>query len=110
MKKEVDIAIIGAGASGLMFASLLKEKNMVILDNNPKIGSKILVSGGGKCNLTNGNVKPSNYLGNQRFIRNIIKRFDQNDLLAWFAKRGLHPVVRKHHQYFWLIIPKNMHH
>ena len=56
MKKEVDIAIIGAGASGLMFASLLKEKNMVILDNNPKIGSKILVSGGGKCNLTNGYV------------------------------------------------------
>ncbi|MBU1669314.1 NAD(P)/FAD-dependent oxidoreductase [bacterium] len=100
MKKEVDIAIIGAGASGLMLAALLEEKNIVVIDNNSKIGSKILVSGGGKCNITNGKVKPSNYLGNQRFIRNVIKRFDQNDVLAWFAKRGLKPVVRKHQQYF----------
>lgn len=100
MKKEVDIAIIGAGASGLMLAALLEEKNIIVIDNNSKIGSKILVSGGGKCNITNGKVKPNNYLGDQRFIRNIIKRFDQNDLLTWFGNRGLKPVVRKHHQYF----------
>lgn len=100
MKKEVDIAIIGAGASGLMLAALLEEKNIVIIDNNSKIGSKILVSGGGKCNITNGKVKPNNYLGDQRFIRNIIKRFDQHDLLHWLGNRGLKPVVRKNNQYF----------
>jgi predicted Rossmann fold flavoprotein len=100
MKNQVDIAILGAGASGLMLASMLQDKDFLIIDNNPKIGSKILISGGGKCNITNGNVKPKNFLGNQRFIRNVIKRFDQHDLLAWLAEHGLHPIVRKNHQYF----------
>jgi hypothetical protein len=100
MKRKVDILIIGAGASGLMLASLLKDKNIMIVENNSKIGNKILVSGGGKCNITNGNVNSRNYLGNQRFIKNILKRFDQTDLLIWLEKRGLVPIVRKNHQYF----------
>ena len=100
MNREVDIAIIGAGASGLMLSSLLDNKNTVLIDNNSKIGSKILISGGGKCNVTNGKVKPNNYLGEQRFVRNIIKRFDQHDLLKWLAVRGLKPIVRTRNQYF----------
>ncbi len=100
MKKEVNVAIIGAGASGLMLSALLEENNILIIDNNSKVGSKILISGGGKCNITNGKVKSSNYLGNQRFIRNIIKRFDQNDLLSWFGSRGLKTFVRKNNQFF----------
>jgi len=100
MKKEVNIVIIGAGASGLMLAALIEEKSILIIDNNSKVGSKILVSGGGKCNITNGKVSSNNYLGNQRFIHNIIKRFDQNDLLSWFGDRGLTPVIRKNNQYF----------
>ena len=100
MKKEVNIAIIGAGASGLMLSAILEDKNIVLIDNNINVGSKLLISGGGKCNITNGEVKPNNYLGNQRFIRNIIKRFDQNDLLNWFTDRGLKTIVRKNNQYF----------
>jgi len=100
MKIEVNIAIIGAGASGLMLAALLEDKNILLIDNNIKIGSKLLISGGGKCNISNGKVKPNNYLGNQRFIGNIIKRFDQNDLLNWFGERGLKTLVRKNNQYF----------
>jgi predicted Rossmann fold flavoprotein len=100
MKKEVDIAIIGAGASGLMLSALLENENMILIDNNIKVGSKLLISGGGKCNITNGKVKPNNYLGDQRFIWNIIKRFDQNDLLNWFGARGLKVVTRKNNQYF----------
>ena len=100
MKRKVDILIIGAGASGLMFAAMLRQKNIMIVDNNSKIGSKVLVSGGGKCNITNGNVNSKNYLGNQRFIRNILKRFDQTSLLIWLEKRGLTPIIRKNHQYF----------
>jgi predicted Rossmann fold flavoprotein len=100
MKKEVDIIILGAGASGLMLGALLKDKDFLIIDNNPKVGAKILVSGGGRCNITNGNVKPKNFLGEQRFVRNVIKRFDQHQLLAWLAERGLEPIVRKNHQYF----------
>ena len=100
MNKEVNIAVIGAGASGLMLSALLEEENILLIDNNIKVGSKLLISGGGKCNITNGKVKPSNYLGNQRFIRNIIKRFDQNDVLNWFGERGLKTVVRKNNQFF----------
>jgi predicted Rossmann fold flavoprotein len=100
MKKEVDIVILGAGASGLMLGALLKNKDFLIIDNNPQIGSKILVSGGGRCNITNGNVKAKNFLGEQGFVRNVIKRFDQHALLAWLAERGLQPIVRKNHQYF----------
>ncbi|CAA6817782.1 MAG: NAD(FAD)-utilizing dehydrogenases, partial [uncultured Sulfurovum sp.] len=100
MKNQADIVILGAGASGLMLASLLKNKDFLIIDNNPKIGAKILVSGGGRCNITNGNVKPKNFVGEQRFVRNVIKRFDQHALLAWLGERGLQPIVRKNHQYF----------
>jgi len=100
MKKKVDILIIGAGASGLMLAALLKTKNIMIVDNNSKIGTKILVSGGGKCNITNGNVSSKNYLGNQRFIKNIIKGFNQTNLLLWLKERGVVPVMRKNNQYF----------
>ncbi|RUM68620.1 MAG: aminoacetone oxidase family FAD-binding enzyme [Sulfurovum sp.] len=101
MNKEVEIAIIGAGASGLMLASLIEnKKNILLIDNNAKIGSKILISGGGKCNVTNGNIKSHNYLGEQRFVRNIIKRFDQYNLLKWLSKRGLKPTIRTRNQYF----------
>ena len=100
MKNKTDIIIIGAGASGLFLTALLSHKNIILIDNNSKVGSKILVSGGGKCNITNGSVTAKNYLGNQRFIRNIIKRFDQDKLLTWFQNRGLTPVVRKNSQYF----------
>ena len=100
MKKEVDIVILGAGASGLMLGALLKNKDFLIIDNNSKIGSKILVSGGGRCNITNGELKAKNFLGEQQFVRNVIKRFDQHALLAWLDERGLQPIVRKNHQYF----------
>ncbi|HIP52158.1 MAG TPA: aminoacetone oxidase family FAD-binding enzyme [Campylobacterales bacterium] len=100
MKKEVDVVILGAGASGLMLGALLKNKDFLIIDNNPNIGAKILVSGGGRCNITNGNVMPKNFVGEQGFVRNVIKRFDQHALLAWLAERRLEPIVRKNHQYF----------
>jgi predicted Rossmann fold flavoprotein len=98
--QTVDIIIIGAGASGLMLGALLKNRDFLIIDNNPNEGSKILISGGGRCNITNDNLKPKNYLGNQRFIQNIIKRFDQNQLLLWLNQRGLTPELRKNNQYF----------
>ena len=95
-----DIVIIGAGASGLMLTSLLKNRDVLVIDGNLNVGQKVLISGGGKCNITNGKVKPSNYFGNQRFIRNVIKRFDQDRLLKWLGEEGLTPIVRKNHQYF----------
>jgi predicted Rossmann fold flavoprotein len=100
MKNRVEIIIIGAGASGLFLGSLLDKKSYLILDHNPKIGSKLLISGGGKCNVTNGSIKPKNYLGDQRFVHHIIKRFDQYRLLQWLQDRGVFPEVTKNDQYF----------
>ncbi len=48
-----EIAIIGAGASGLMLASSLKNRKTCIIETNDKIAQKIKVSGGAKCNITN---------------------------------------------------------
>jgi predicted Rossmann fold flavoprotein len=95
-----DIAIIGAGASGLFLASHLKSKNFVVIDSNAKIGAKIAISGGGKCNITNKFVSTKNYLGDTKFIAPILESFSQKKLLSWLRERGLNSVMKKEHQYF----------
>jgi predicted Rossmann fold flavoprotein len=97
---RADTIIIGAGASGLMVGALMPDRDFVIIDHNIQVGAKLLVSGGGRCNITNDKVKPQNYLGNQRFVRNILKRFDQYQLLSWLGERGVTPEMRKKGQYF----------
>ncbi|HAC70619.1 MAG TPA: aminoacetone oxidase family FAD-binding enzyme [Arcobacter skirrowii] len=91
-----DIAIIGAGASGLMFASNLdkkKFKNICLIDSNDKIGQKIKVSGGAKCNITNEFVSENNYLGDRDFAKDILKRFSKDDLLRFLNKNQLFPKI-----------------
>jgi len=105
---RVDTIIIGAGASGLMLGALMPDKDFVIIDHNPNAGAKMLISGGGRCNITNEKLKSNNYLGNQRFIRNIIKRFNQNSLLSWLGERGLVPELRKNGCYFCKISAKEI--
>ena len=95
-----DLAIIGAGASGLFLASNLKNKNFVVIDSNAKIGAKIAISGGGKCNITNKFVSTKNYLGDAKFIAPVLEGFSQKKLLAWLREKGLNPVMKKEHQYF----------
>jgi len=101
MKRAYKTIIIGAGASGLMLASLLEDKHdILIIDSNTKIGAKIAISGGGKCNLTNERVEASNYVGEAWFVQSVLNRFDQEAVLAWFAQRGVIPQIRKEGQYF----------
>ena len=94
------IIIIGGGASALMLAAHLPAKSALIIDANPKPGAKIRISGGGKCNITNEKMDASFYLGEEHFVSQVLSRFDQEALLAWLARRGLHPVMRKASQYF----------
>jgi len=95
-----DVVIVGAGASGLMVASKYKDKNIAIIDTNPKIAQKIKISGGGKCNVTNAKVSAENYLGNPNFIKPILESYDQNELLSFLKARGCEPILRKDNQYF----------
>jgi hypothetical protein len=92
---KYDIAIIGAGASGLMLASKLKDKKVILIDSNSKIGEKIKVSGGAKCNITNEYVNSANYLGNQKFIKIILDKFSNQDLLSFLNKNGVHPKINE---------------
>ena len=98
---KIDIIVIGAGASGLFFANLLnRNKKILIIEHNDKIGSKILISGGGKCNITNSKVNSDNYLGEQRFVNNILNSFSSEKLLFWLGEYGLSPELRQRGQYF----------
>lgn len=98
--KIFDIAIIGAGASGLMSAALIKTGEIALIDANAKIGLKILASGGGKCNITNKNVSAKNYLGDEAFIKPILANFTPSDLLSFVSDFNLELEQRKYGQLF----------
>jgi len=94
------IIIIGGGASALMLASLLPKNTATIIESNPKPGAKILVSGGGKCNITNTLMGTQYFLGDENFIQQPLKKFNEKALLRWLERQRLHPVLRKETQYF----------
>jgi predicted Rossmann fold flavoprotein len=92
--------IVGAGAGGLMTAAHLPANSALVIDINAAPGRKIAISGGGKCNITNRYLDTERYLGDADFISNVLRRFDNRDLLRWLRARGLSPVIRKNSQYF----------
>ncbi len=76
-----------------MLASHLKNKNICIIDSNKKIGEKIKVSGGAKCNITNNIVSCDNYLGNKEFVKKILKNYTNNDLLEFLNTNNIFPQI-----------------
>ncbi len=79
-----------------MLASNLDKKkfdNICLIDTNAKIGSKIKVSGGAKCNITNELVTSHNYLGDRDFVSKLLEKFSKNDLLAFLNKNGVNPKI-----------------
>jgi predicted Rossmann fold flavoprotein len=79
-----DVIIIGAGAAGLMCAieSAKRRKKVLILDHAIKIGEKIRISGGGRCNFTNLNANPSKYISkNPKFMISALNQYDQHDFI-----------------------------
>lgn len=80
-----DVIIIGAGAAGLMCAIEAAKRNrkVLVLDHANKIGKKILMSGGGRCNFTNYNIENEKYLtDNQHFIKSAMYRYTQWDFIG----------------------------
>jgi predicted Rossmann fold flavoprotein len=88
-----DIAIIGAGAAGLTAAIFARRTNpdarIVLLDGAPKIGAKILISGGGRCNVTHDVVTPDDFNGNRNAIAKVLRTFTVDQTMAWFAELGV---------------------
>jgi predicted Rossmann fold flavoprotein len=88
-----DIAIIGAGAAGLTAAIFARrtapDARIVLLDGAPKIGAKILISGGGRCNVTHDVVTPDDFNGNRNAIAKVLRTFTVDQTVAWFAEMGV---------------------
>lgn len=90
----VDVAIIGGGAAGLtagIFAAQTagESKRVLILDGAKSLGAKILVSGGGRCNVTHDEIRPEDFNGSRNIVRNILAAFDANAAVRWFASMGV---------------------
>lgn len=89
---QSDVLILGGGAAGLYCAVHAAERGrrVVVLEQNADIGQKIRISGGGRCNLTNLDIRPEAYVShNPRFCRSALARHTQHDALAWFGAQGL---------------------
>jgi hypothetical protein len=88
----VDVVIVGAGAAGLMCAieAGKRGRSVVLLDHAHKLAEKIRISGGGRCNFTNLNIKPENYLSqNPHFCRSALARYTPQHFIALMEKHGL---------------------
>ncbi|HSH05567.1 MAG TPA: aminoacetone oxidase family FAD-binding enzyme [Anaerolineae bacterium] len=91
---SADITVVGAGAAGLLAAitaaRTAPHATTLLLDGSPKPGSKIRISGGGRCNVTHVKVTPQDYAGSSpNAIKKILKRFTVKDTINFFAQQGV---------------------
>jgi predicted Rossmann fold flavoprotein len=94
MNEQADIVIIGAGAAGLMAGIWAGRTNrnlsIIALDGARKLGAKILVSGGGRCNVTHDHIEADAYAGSSRnAIRKVLRRFDAPETIKFFNGLGI---------------------
>ena len=103
MVHQVDVVVLGAGASGLMLAAEAgkRGRSVVVLGKANKVGKKILMSGGGKCNFTTLDVEPSNYISeNPHFVISALTRYTNWDFIGLVCEYGIEYEERKHGQLF----------
>ncbi|MES2324832.1 MAG: NAD(P)/FAD-dependent oxidoreductase [Pseudomonadota bacterium] len=92
MAKQFDVAVIGAGAAGMMCAAIAAQrgKHVVLIDHAEKLAEKIRISGGGRCNFTNINATPANFLSdNPHFCKSALSRYTPQDFLALVKKHRI---------------------
>ncbi|BDQ34007.1 NAD(P)/FAD-dependent oxidoreductase [Pseudodesulfovibrio portus] len=100
-----DVIILGAGASGLWcaLAAARRGRKVAVVDHGPKTARKVRVSGGGKCNFTNLDVGPANYLcANPHFVKSALARLSPWDVVAFLAEDNITFEERDHGQLFTL--------
>ena len=89
MNNKYDVIIIGAGAAGMMSAieAGKRGRKVLLVDHYKKIGEKIRISGGGRCNFTNINTNPNKFLSqNPKFVRSALSQYTQNDFINLINK------------------------
>jgi hypothetical protein len=90
--EKFDAIILGAGGAGLMCAAVAgkRGRRVLLLDHADAPGKKILISGGGRCNFTNINAGPEQYLSaNPHFMKSALKRYTAADFLALVERHGI---------------------
>src|SRR5258708_2211085 len=88
---QTDVIIIGGGAAGLMCAieAGKRGRKVIVLERSERLGKKILISGGGRCNFTNLYAGPENYIsGNEHFCKSALARFTPADFMAMLEKES----------------------
>ncbi len=92
-ERLVDLCVIGAGAAGLAAGIFAAEQNpdltVELLDGAKTVGAKILVSGGGRCNVTHDVVTPDDFFGTRHLVRNVLAAFPVQETAEWFASLGV---------------------
>ncbi len=89
---EFDVAILGAGAAGMMCAMTAgaRGRRVLLLDHAAQAGAKILISGGGRCNFTNEHAQPDRFLSaNPRFCTSALRRYTPQDFIGLVRKHGI---------------------
>ena len=91
-RETFDVAVIGAGAAGMMAAATAGQRgrSVVLVDHYPKVGEKIRISGGGRCNFTNLHATHRDFLSrNPDFCRSALARYTPRDFIALVEKHGI---------------------
>jgi len=94
---DFDIAVVGGGAAGLSAAIFAAQAaadagrpvRVAVLDGTKRLGAKILVSGGGRCNVTHHAVTAGDYHGPKNVVNRVLRAFGVDDTIAWFADMGV---------------------
>ena len=100
---DYDVIILGGGAAGLFCAMFAAQRgrSVLVLERANKVGKKILMSGGGRCNFTNHFIDAENYLSaNPHFCKSALTRYTQWDFISLVERHGIAYEERKHSQLF----------
>ena len=101
--QSYDVIILGGGAGGL-FAAIVaakKDKKVLVLEKSNKVGKKILMSGGGRCNFTNQFTSSENFLSkNSHFCKSALSQYTADDFIDMVKSHNIDYETRKHGQLF----------
>ncbi len=89
---NVDVVIVGAGAAGLHCAGIAGQLGLrvLLIDHSPKVAEKIRISGGGRCNFTNRDTTPANFVSaNPHFCRSALARYTPQDFIALLQRHRI---------------------
>ena len=89
---HADVIVLGGGAAGLMCAATAgrRGRRVLVLEGSNRVGKKILMSGGGRCNFTNLHCEPANFISaNPHFCKSALSRYTQWDFIALVEKYGI---------------------